>query len=40
MKAAYYQTFGSAPEVLKIGDLALATPKSDEVLVRLYGLRY
>ena len=36
MKAAYYQNFGSASEVLKIGDLSVAVPQDDEVLVRLY----
>ena len=35
MKAAWFEKFGSADEVLQIGDQALPKPGPDQVLVRV-----
>jgi len=36
MKAAFYESYGSARDVLKIGDLSNPTPQPGEVLVRIH----
>src|SRR5260370_4915921 len=36
MKAAFYESYGSARDVLKIGDLSNPTPQPSEVLVRIH----
>src|SRR3982074_1879030 len=36
MKAAFYESYGSARDVLKIGDLSIPTPQPGEVLVRIH----
>jgi len=36
MKAAWFEKFGNADEVLKVGDFETPEPKDGEVLVRLY----
>ncbi len=35
MRAAWYEDFGSATDVIKIGDLDTPTPQADEVLVKV-----